>query len=327
MAHPYHQASGEITSPTLRPTPGFHADEDCQKLRTAMKGLGTDEKAIIDVLGHRTSNERLQIVTQYKTMFGKDLIKELNSELSGKFSKVALALCQPPDVYDTMQLREAMKGAGTDEDTLIEILCSRNNKQIQTITEKYKQLYPGRNLEADIESETSGHFKRILVSLAQGNRDESHTVDQAAARRDANVLYEAGEKNLGTDESQFNAILGSKSIAYLRAVFREYANISRSIEDAIKSEMSGNLRDSYLAIVECIQNKPAFFAHQLHESMAGAGTNDQKLIRIVISRCEIDMGQIKQEFEKLYGKSLASWIKDDTSGDYERILLALIGES
>lgn len=32
---------------------------------------GTDEKAIIDVLGYRNSNQRMEIVAMFKTMFGK----------------------------------------------------------------------------------------------------------------------------------------------------------------------------------------------------------------------------------------------------------------
>lgn len=46
-----------------------------------------------------------------------------------------------------------------------------------------------------------------------------------------------------------------------------------------------------------------------------------------MSRCEVDMVQIKQKFEALYKKSLADWIKGDTSSDYMKILLTLIGEA
>ena len=36
-----------------------------------MKGLGTNESAITNVLGRRTAAERLEIVRLFKTMYGK----------------------------------------------------------------------------------------------------------------------------------------------------------------------------------------------------------------------------------------------------------------
>lgn len=48
--------------------------------------------------------------------------------------------------------------------------------------------------------------------------------------------------------------------------------------------------------------------------MKGLGTDDRQLIRIVVTRCEIDMGEIKEAFERLFNESLKDCIKGDTSG-------------
>lgn len=69
------------------------------------------------------------------------------------------------------------------------------------------------------------------------------------------------------------------------------------------------LQDGLIAILQCTTNKAEFFASRLHKSMAGLGTNDNQLIRLIVTRCEIDLEDIKTTFEVKYGKSLRSWIK------------------
>ena len=86
--------------------------EDAQALRKAMKGLGTDEKAIIKVIANRTNAQRLEIKEVYEKTFNRDLIKDLKSELSGNFEDAVLALFVPIIDYDVEQLHKAMKGLG-----------------------------------------------------------------------------------------------------------------------------------------------------------------------------------------------------------------------
>ncbi|XP_018599515.1 annexin A4-like [Scleropages formosus] len=313
------------TRGTVTAASGFNPEADAQKLRAAMKGAGTDEKAIIQVLVHRSIAQRQFIKEAFKQLFGKDLADELRSELSGNFEKVVLGLLMLLPVYDAYELKNAVKGAGTDERCLIEILASRTCAEIQAIKATYSKEY-GRSLEDDICGDTSGMFQRVLVSLLTAGRDESSVVNEVQAMKDAKDIFEAGEGRWGTDEAAFLTVLCVRNRKHLLRVFEAYKSISgRDIEDSIKREMSGNLEDIFLAIVQCIKNKPAFFAEQLYKSMKGMGTTDSILIRIMVSRAEIDMIDIKMEFAKKYGKTLHSFIKGDTSGDYRAILLELCG--
>ena len=58
-------------SPTVVPEEDFDPRADAEALRKAMKGLGTDEKAIINVLAYRTNMQRQEIELQFKTLYGK----------------------------------------------------------------------------------------------------------------------------------------------------------------------------------------------------------------------------------------------------------------
>jgi hypothetical protein len=63
----------------------------------------------------------------------------------------------------------------------------------------------------------------------------------------------------------------------------------------------------------------------LRKSMKGLGTDDKTLIRVVVTRTEIDMQYIKAEYHKKYKKTLAEAIQSETSGNYRTFLLSLVG--
>jgi Annexin len=66
-------------------------------------------------------------------------VSTLKSELSGKFEDVIVACMMPLEQYYAKELHSAMVGLGTNEHTLIEILCSVNNAQMQAIKTCYLQ--------------------------------------------------------------------------------------------------------------------------------------------------------------------------------------------
>lgn len=319
MSYPYQQGT-----PTVFPADPFDPRADAETLRKAMKGFGTDEKAIIQVLANRTNAQRLEIGVQFKTLYGKDLNKDLKSELSGRFEDLILAMMTPLPQFYAKEIHEALSGIGTDEDTLIEVFCTMTNNEIHTIRAAYEYLYRS-SLENDLAGDTSGTFRRLMVSLCTGNRDESMMVNPAQVTQDAQSLLRAGEMRLGTDESTFNAVLCQRNYCHLRAVFEEYERITgHEFEKAIKNEFSGDSEEGLLAIVRSVKDKAAFFAKRIHESMKGMGTNDRQLIRLVVTRSEVDMGDIKEAYQVKYGQSLSEAISGDTSGDYKKCLIALI---
>ena len=312
-----------ISDGTVKPYPNFDPKQDAEVLRKAMKGFGTDEKAIINVLTKRSNSQRVYISVAFKQLYGKDLIDDLKSELKGNFEDVIIGLMTPMNDYLASEVRRAMSGVGTDEDVLVEVLCTRTNQEIWGIVESYRRLY-GKNLEDDIKSDTSGHFQRLLVSTCTGARSEA-PADEERAKQNAHALFAAGVGQWGTDESVFNSILVAESFHQLAVTFYEYEKLAgHTVANAIDKEMSGDLKKGMLAIARSVENRPFYFAEKLYKAMKGLGTDDRTLIRIVVTRCEVDMVQIKAEYERNYGKPLSDAISGDTSGDYRRALIALV---
>ena len=70
---------------------------------------GTDEDVLIKVLSSHDNEQRQEIRECFKTMYGKDLIDDLKSELGGNLEDVTVAIMEPRILYDAKCLRAAMK--------------------------------------------------------------------------------------------------------------------------------------------------------------------------------------------------------------------------
>ncbi|NXA17584.1 ANXA6 protein, partial [Ibidorhyncha struthersii] len=310
---------------SVKDFPGFDASQDAEALYNAMKGFGSDKEAILDLITSRSNKQRVEICQAYKSLYGKDLIADLKYELTGKFERLIVSLMRPPAYSDAKEIKDAIAGIGTDEKCLIEILASRTNQEIHDLVAAYKDAYE-RDLESDVVGDTSGHFKKMLVVLLQGTREEDDVVSEDLVEQDAKDLLEAGELKWGTDEAQFIYILGRRSKQHLRLVFDEYLKISgKPIERSIRGELSGDFEKLMLAVVKCVRSTAEYFAERLYKAMKGLGTRDNTLIRIMVSRSEIDMLDIREVFRTKYEKSLYNMIKEDTSGEYKKALLKLCG--
>ena len=84
--------------------------DDAAKLYKAMKGFGTDETALIDILCRRTYSQREEIAKCYKTSYGKDLLNNLIIETSGNFQRLLKSLLRSSVELQAHDLKDAIKG-------------------------------------------------------------------------------------------------------------------------------------------------------------------------------------------------------------------------
>ncbi|XP_072629949.1 annexin A10 isoform X2 [Canis lupus baileyi] len=257
---------GDYVQGTIFPAPNFNPVADAQMLAGALQGFGCDKDTLVAVLTQRSTAQRLTIAEAYQSVLGRDLIGDLREKLSDHFKDVMVGLMYPPPSYDAHELWHAMKGAGTEENCLIDILASRTNGEIFQMREAYYLQY-GSNLQEDIYSETSGHFRDTLMNLVQGTREEGYT-DPAMAAQDAMVLWEACQQKTGEHKTMLQMILCNKSYQQLWLVFQEFQNISgQDIVDAINECYDGYFQELLVAIVLCVRDKPAYFAYRLYSAI------------------------------------------------------------
>uniref|UniRef100_A0A803RCM7 Annexin n=1 Tax=Cannabis sativa TaxID=3483 RepID=A0A803RCM7_CANSA len=63
----------------------------------------------------------------------------------------------------------------------------------------------------------------------------------------------------------------------------------------------------------------------IRDSIVGFGTDEDSLTRAIVSRAEIDLMKVREEYQNLYKTSLDDAVVGDTSGDYEDFLMTLLG--
>ena len=301
----------------------YDANTDAEELKCLINSKKEFDK-IIKLLTSRTNSQRQKIKEAYNTIYNRDLIKDFQKALSGHFEDVVIALFYTPVDYDCFQLRKAMKGLGTDEDALIEIICTRPPNIIEKIKIRYSEMYPGRSLIKDIEGDTSGNFRKLLKSLLTANRDMSTQPDIEECKKCAKMLYEAGEKRFGTDEDTFIKIFTEKSPSEFTFIAQLYYKLTKhTLLQAVENEFSFDSKKCLIAIIYGILSPSEYFAKMINKAIKGLGTDNTTLIRILVTRHEIDMTQIKQYYRQTYNKEMIEDIKGDTSGNYRKILVQL----
>nr|ACC78610.1 annexin [Schistosoma bovis] len=339
---------GKHYTPTIKPTTGFSASADAERLHRAMKGPGTDETAIINILARRTNYERQELCRSYKSLYKHDLKDDLKSETSGDFRKVLCQLVVDTPYMLAKSLYYAMKGLGTNDRVLIEIFTTLWNDETRAVADAYKQVLKDKGIEeserslvTDMKKEISGDYEYALLCLVQADRDEipvlqlkaipekgiNSIINHELAEADAKDLYASGVGRVGTSEKRITRVICNRTPYQLYLTSEIYFKMyGKTLLEHIESETSGDYRKLLVAILRYAIDRPGLIAEWLHDSMAGLGTKDYALMRLLITRSEIDLQDIMNPYESIYGKSLLNAVIDDTSGDYRRTLCVLLGE-
>ncbi|OVA14187.1 Annexin [Macleaya cordata] len=309
-----------LTVPQSIPSP----TEDSEQLRNAFKGWGTNEGLIISILAHRNAAQRKLIRQTYAETYGEDLLQSLDKELSSDFEGIVLLWTLDPAERDALLANEATRKWTSNNRVILEIACTRSSHDLLLVRQAYHARFK-RSLEEDVAAHTTGDFRKLLVPLVSSYRYEGPEVNVTLAKSEAKILHNnISEKAYNHDE--IIRILTTRSKTQLNATFNHYNN---EFGNAITKDLKADPEDDFLAAVrttiKCLLTPEKYFEKVLRLAINKLGTDEWALTRVVATRAEVDMKQIKEEYYRRNSVPLDHAIKGDTSGDYEAMLLALIG--
>ncbi|KAF2574646.1 hypothetical protein F2Q70_00006244 [Brassica cretica] len=222
---------------TIVSPPHFSPVEDAENIKKACQGFGTDEKAIISILGHRNLFQRKLIRQAYQEIYHEDLIHQLKSELSGDFEKaICLWVLDPPE-RDALLANLALQKPVPDCKVLVEIACMRSPEDLLATRRAYRCLYK-RSLEEDLASRTTGDIRKLLVATASAYKYDGEEIDETLAHSEAAILH---DEILGkaVDHEETIRVISTRSNVQLCAIFNRYKDIyGRSITKDTSADFS-----------------------------------------------------------------------------------------
>ncbi|KAI1435305.1 hypothetical protein GGR50DRAFT_335693 [Xylaria sp. CBS 124048] len=335
--HQYGLPPGGGGGPPTAPSPGYgpplmiawDATPDAKALRSAMKGFGTDENTLIRVLANKDPHQIEAIKAAYSRQFSRSLEQDVKSETSGYFGDGLVSIIRGPLLHDVHLLHTAVDGPGTKEKILNDVLLGRSNADIQAIKDTYRRIF-NKSLESDIKGDLSMKTERHFMIVLDGNRaEDSAPVIPQAIDQEVMEIYKATEGKLGTDEMLVCSILSTRNDNQIRTIRHVYAQkFKRPLEDVIKREFSGHMKEALLYQLQHATDKYMHAATLLEDTMSGLGTKDQLLVARVVRYHwdRLTLENVKGAYRQRYHKSLTSRIRGETSGDYRTLMAACVGE-
>jgi annexin A7/11 len=298
------------------------------ELRDSMKGFGTNEPKLIQTLAAvPDAPHMLKLRHTYDDRFRRSLLTDIEKETSGWFRTGLLALCRGPLLEDACVVDRAIRGMGTKESMLNDVLLGRSNADLNAIKTCYATVFH-KDMAKEIREDLSMKTERLFDYVLEARKaEESASVLPHDVEAHVDRLQQATEgTKFGTNQDVVSQIMAFSSNGMIRAIDARYkAKYRQTLDELIKHNFSGHMRDALRLIATRAVDPVKADADQLEETMKGMGTKDELLVtRLVRAHWNREhFRQVKFAYQKFHGKDLVHRIQGETSGDEKRLLVAL----
>ncbi|XP_034704051.1 annexin D4-like [Vitis riparia] len=186
---------------------------------------------------------------------------------------------------DARMARKALDGRPQAYGLLIELACTKSSYELLGARKAYQSLYV--------------RSKAIKLGITNNRHGD--------------------KKKLFKDE-EIVRILATKSKPYLKAVFKGYKEtFNKNIEEDLDET---SLKET----IYCLYAPPMCFSKILDSAMKANTNEDEKeaLTRVIVTRANVDIKNIAEEYNKQYGTPLTKKIEDVALGNYKDFLVTLV---
>ena len=290
-------------------------NKDVEDLKQLIENA--DYSSMTDFITRKMHKERMRLRQIYKQKFDKDLMSDLKSSFAGIYLKIILGLFTDPVEFDIDYIYKCLK-EDTSYNILIEIFASRPDWYLNKIKNLYQRKY-NIELEEHIKEGTLDDFKKLLLQILQSERSTNQSPDVDQCKKLAEDLEQEESENLTVDSPIINSIFIKSSPQELVSISQEYnKSTQKLITQTINEHFKGNLKNLLNAILMAKISPSEYYANVIHESI----DDEDIILKVIISRAEIDFTQIKKYYLKLYENNVVNDIKKD-SHEYTNLLVAI----
>lgn len=301
---------------------------DCQLIHRYISGnVASNKQSLAEIL-LRNSQELKLLCQTYSALYNQDLRVTSKAQRSNLYFRAAYFRISEPQERDAEMMRNSIYGGSVNLNTLIEIACTRSSSELQAIKQAYSSLY-NSNIDQDVALKVNGGFKEILLAILKSCRNYSVKANPSMAMCDAKTLYEAMESGKMIDQKTIVSLISQRNTSQVRAILVAYKQLyGHEFAKSLKRSKCGQFGKELRIVIRCIQYPERFFAKQLRMKNGDAR---ELLIRIVITRCDLDVKEVSRAYAAKTGISLESLVrkefnngKDNANAIVAEILVRLI---
>ena len=304
-------------------------EETSELLYKALWESKTKDEDVMAITLANDSDHREAIKKYYSAVHPErgGLLEDIKKKLGSNYKDAIYALFLSPVEYDCTQIKRAIKGFSTDEECVFEFICNRPHWMLQDIKAKYFELYE-KELEADLTKNFSGIVGKNIVILLNTERSTNKNPAHTKCKNDAKVLYSNVKEETWANEDIFVPIFAKSSPEELVLTARYYfKKTGMNLVKTCETKLSSKLKLFFRELLYCVINPPEIFAEKARKAIKGLGTDTNLLERVIITRYKLDMKWIKEYYKDKYKVEMEKDVIGDTSGIYQKLLLAMVGSS